>query len=280
MNEKKRRLIEESMKLFAEKGFATTSIQEIAKVCGISKGAFYLHFKSKEELLLAVLNYYFELLFEKLNEIEEEKLSPREKFIKQIECQVREIHQHKEFLIMQARENAIPYNEEIEKFIFKMRKETNQFYRKRLSAIYGEKVDPYFWDLSITLQGILHAFLQLMMTDHIQINYRQFAVYVLNCADDLVEGFEKRTHQPIIPPVVMNELFQENTDDHWILTQLSIFKGEEWTEEIMVSLDVLEKEIQTGEPRSAMLRGMLANLSEEAAFQTFVDKMKEYYYLK
>lgn len=60
MKEKERLIIEMAMKLFATKGMSATSVQEIVTACGISKGAFYLYFKSKDELLLATLRYYYE----------------------------------------------------------------------------------------------------------------------------------------------------------------------------------------------------------------------------
>ncbi len=47
MKEKERLIIEMAMKLFATKGVNATSVQEIVTACGISKGAFYLYFKSK-----------------------------------------------------------------------------------------------------------------------------------------------------------------------------------------------------------------------------------------
>ena len=43
-----------SAKLFLEKGFDKTSIQDIAEAAGISKGAIYHHFKSKDEIISAV----------------------------------------------------------------------------------------------------------------------------------------------------------------------------------------------------------------------------------
>ena len=43
-------IIEESFKLFYENGFSKTSISEIMSRTGLSKGAFYHHFKSKHEL--------------------------------------------------------------------------------------------------------------------------------------------------------------------------------------------------------------------------------------
>lgn len=49
-------IIEVSYKLFVEKGYDKSSIQDIIKELGLSKGAIYHHFRSKEEILYAVLN--------------------------------------------------------------------------------------------------------------------------------------------------------------------------------------------------------------------------------
>lgn len=43
-----------SAKLFLEKGFDKTSMQDIATTAGISKGAIYHHFQSKDEIIKAV----------------------------------------------------------------------------------------------------------------------------------------------------------------------------------------------------------------------------------
>ncbi|MEH7502256.1 helix-turn-helix domain-containing protein [Neobacillus drentensis] len=43
-----------SAKLFLEKGFDKTSIKDIAETAGISKGAIYHHFQSKDEIINAV----------------------------------------------------------------------------------------------------------------------------------------------------------------------------------------------------------------------------------
>lgn len=48
-----------SSKLFTDKGFEKTSIQDIIDELGMSKGAIYHHFKSKEEILEAVMDKHF-----------------------------------------------------------------------------------------------------------------------------------------------------------------------------------------------------------------------------
>jgi TetR/AcrR family transcriptional regulator, transcriptional repressor for nem operon len=51
----RQRIILESLRLFSLQGFLSTSIQDILAAAGTSKGGFYNHFKSKEELFFAVL---------------------------------------------------------------------------------------------------------------------------------------------------------------------------------------------------------------------------------
>ncbi len=52
----KEKIIRESLKLFSLKGFLGTSIDEILKAANSSKGGFYNHFKSKEDLFYHVLD--------------------------------------------------------------------------------------------------------------------------------------------------------------------------------------------------------------------------------
>ena len=50
MNKTNRKIFEASMKLFAEKGYDATSIEEITATVGVAKGTLYYHFSSKEEI--------------------------------------------------------------------------------------------------------------------------------------------------------------------------------------------------------------------------------------
>ncbi|TEU18638.1 MAG: TetR/AcrR family transcriptional regulator [Anaerolineales bacterium] len=52
----KERIIHESLKLFSLKGFLSTSISDILEAANTSKGGFYNHFASKENLFFEVLD--------------------------------------------------------------------------------------------------------------------------------------------------------------------------------------------------------------------------------
>ncbi len=49
-------LINSAIKLFSTQGFNSASVDEICKDAGVSKGAFYHHFESKQALFLALLD--------------------------------------------------------------------------------------------------------------------------------------------------------------------------------------------------------------------------------
>jgi TetR/AcrR family transcriptional repressor of nem operon len=51
----KDKIIHESLRLFSLKGFSGTTIDDILKTTGSSKGGFYNHFKNKEDLFFQVL---------------------------------------------------------------------------------------------------------------------------------------------------------------------------------------------------------------------------------
>ena len=52
----KEKIIHESLKLFSLKGLLSTSIKDILEAADTSKGGFYNHFSSKEDLFFAVLD--------------------------------------------------------------------------------------------------------------------------------------------------------------------------------------------------------------------------------
>ena len=54
------RILSASMKLFHEKGFEHTSMQDIVDASDMSKGAIFYHFKSKEEVFEAAMEVQYE----------------------------------------------------------------------------------------------------------------------------------------------------------------------------------------------------------------------------
>ncbi|MDF2592775.1 MAG: hypothetical protein K0S75_2241 [Clostridia bacterium] len=77
---KKMELVEIAEKLFLEKGYEETSIEDILKASGLSKGGFYHYFESKEEVLAESINEFAESLLRELEPIiDDQELNALEK---------------------------------------------------------------------------------------------------------------------------------------------------------------------------------------------------------
>lgn len=53
-------IIEATMRVFARNGFAETRMEDIAREAGLSKATLYLYFASKEDVIMAILQSFFE----------------------------------------------------------------------------------------------------------------------------------------------------------------------------------------------------------------------------
>lgn len=55
MTEKQSRIVESAIEVFAEKGYAASSTSEIAQRAGVAEGTIFRHYKTKKDLLLAIV---------------------------------------------------------------------------------------------------------------------------------------------------------------------------------------------------------------------------------
>lgn len=81
----KEEITRHSVKLFQQKGFSETSIQDIVDSLGVTKGTFYYYFKSKEQLLMDIHSRYIDDLLNRQQMIIEDEQDCRSKIVKVIE---------------------------------------------------------------------------------------------------------------------------------------------------------------------------------------------------
>lgn len=65
--------------LFYENGYANTSFSDVAKESGIPKGNFYYHFKSKDDLLKAVIDHRLDIIRNLLEDCEKQYNNSRDR---------------------------------------------------------------------------------------------------------------------------------------------------------------------------------------------------------
>lgn len=100
------KILKSADKLFGAVGFESASTREIAELSGINKALIHYHFKNKEALFEAVLDSYYDRLWETLRSVLEKPLPFRERFKYLIEVYVDFLAQNINFAKMVQRESA------------------------------------------------------------------------------------------------------------------------------------------------------------------------------
>lgn len=72
-------ILRAASELFAERGYHATSLEDIAARVGIAKGTIYLHFASKDDLVVALMKQGFDLYVKAFQEALESATTPRDK---------------------------------------------------------------------------------------------------------------------------------------------------------------------------------------------------------
>ncbi|MBP8076230.1 MAG: TetR/AcrR family transcriptional regulator [Phocaeicola sp.] len=68
----KERIKRTAEKMFIEKGYVATTLRDITAKAGVTTGAFYKHYGSKEEILISIFNDGFTKQWEKFYELKED----------------------------------------------------------------------------------------------------------------------------------------------------------------------------------------------------------------
>lgn len=69
MKKSREKLMDKALELFASKGFEATSVHEICKSAGVSKGAFYHYFETKQKLFSVLLEDWLCLLQDNMRSV-------------------------------------------------------------------------------------------------------------------------------------------------------------------------------------------------------------------
>ena len=111
---RKQEIIKTAARLFREKGYHATSMDDLADECGLYKGSLYHYFTNKEHILQEVIQSYFEVALQSLERVSLSKATPMQKLRKSVQAQMRAIESHRDVVSVALREDravSSPYRE-------------------------------------------------------------------------------------------------------------------------------------------------------------------------
>lgn len=276
-------MIEAGMKLFASKGYNTTSVQEIADECQMSKGAFYLYFKSKEALLISILHYYYDKVFTRIHDVQTEGGTPKEAYRKQLTVYYDNILQQKDFIKMQLSDRALPLNEETQQLAKQIRLATIRLHIDNIKQVYGDAAIPYMADLCLTIEGMSHVYFELAILYDFQLEAEELATTMIHRIDDLMVGMMNRKDHPLISVDQASDwfgpIYKRSFDP---LTEALLKELSELAEthyevksepELFEALGILENELNKQKPRQVIVKGMLYQLKLFTPLQSISESL-------
>jgi AcrR family transcriptional regulator len=95
MSSARERLLESAKRLFSQKGYYATSVEDIVASAGFSKGAFYFYFKSKEELFKSLVEEMHLNIVKRLENFLERELPLEDALIEHAKVFLEDIYQNR-----------------------------------------------------------------------------------------------------------------------------------------------------------------------------------------
>lgn len=283
MAEKNKLIIENAIKLFSTNSISSTSIQDIATESGISKGAFYLHFKSKDALVVAIIDYYSDLITSCIQKSDYDELIPREQYNLKLTDLFESILKHKDFILVQMKDPSIPLTDEMKSSLKRLNYKMTQFHQNYLTELYGKQIKPILWDLTLIIDGLFHSYLKFLIHAPV-VEIRTLVPYILERVDSIVEGLkpEDALLKEEQVTAVLSDFFE--VDDSISVSDTlneirNVIKESEKKDELYVSIDMLEEESQKTHPRVPIIQGMLLNLHNEPVLRSLIQRLVTHYQL-
>lgn len=263
MKNRKHQVLLTAQRLFIEKGFAATSVQDIINESKISKGTFYNYFSSKNECIIAIID----------NAKEETELKRRELLL----------HQdlgNKDILIQQLivrmdvykKQNLVPIflvifhsqDSELRDIIKNNHYEEVKWLSKRIVDVYGGKSRKCSVDCAILLLGMIQQMQHPWTVKSKEVSSTELVNYVMNRMDsimcDLVESDEV-----IIDTFVFNHFYDEVriTKEH-VIQLLDNFKQTNEKDLKIAELELIKfivEELKSINPRKFLLEAVVNSFS-------------------
>ncbi|WP_379969797.1 TetR/AcrR family transcriptional regulator [Ectobacillus sp. sgz5001026] len=287
MNTRKKEIITEATKLFSQKGYLATSIQEIVERSGMSKGTFYNYFNSKEELILSCIKHHYELLNEKLNVITNQNLDEKTKFMKQLQALLEHSFEHRDFTQLQMQEQTLRENELIRQLLFKVRAQLLTWLHRRLIKVYGDRISLYALDCATILKGMLREYISYIVFDQKPVTPEEVIFFLMRRMDAIVVSFTK-DEKPLLNEYLMENFLHvealEKQECHkqiiLIISRIrdvidSLTISQKQRDKLVLSLDAIEHEFsQTQqEPREHIVQGLLLYMQKQKVLESDLQEL-------
>lgn len=273
MEEKKQRLIESSIELFAEKGYHRTSIQEIVEKSGVSKGAFYLYFSSKKALTTEIVDYFINKMVRDVKEINEKQIGPKEKLIEQTALYLDVVNHHRSHVLMSLKDQTLE-GQDFEGMIKRLHKESYRLMQNRMQEYYGEAVVAYVPDIFIIYDGIMQGYLKAIIIYQVACDPNEMARFIIDRLMAMIHDLMQTADAPMLTAHDLDVQATPVVSD-LIQKAYALDVSNEKKDEVIEAIQLLEQECVKEKPNQVIIESVKATLFQWDLLKSDVDKLSK-----
>ncbi|MFJ8234515.1 TetR/AcrR family transcriptional regulator [Ureibacillus sp. NPDC094379] len=274
---KKRMIMEKAIELFSQNSIETTSIQDITTACGISKGAFYLSFKSKDDLLVEIVDYFMKKIILQHNIVLNDPISGEKKLRKFFYSNFKLLEENYSFITMCMREQLHPINDQIVQKLNDFSAINDETILILINETYGNLLGEGKFDLLTSIKGLMWSFTEFIATHPAQYDLEKLTDTLLEKTNILAKHSSIHFLNETIWRSQSTEFNRNEISKEKVLEELE--RSNETFEHspiILESLQLLKSELETPSPRLAILLGLAANLQRRDEFSWLTFLIKQY----
>ena len=282
MDEKQKLIMDVAQECFNRKGIQSTSIDEIVKVCKVSKATFYKYFSTKEDLAKEIFSYSSKKFLISAKAIDNNlEINDKERLKKKIILIWEYIH-YDSHLNREIIEN---FSEDETKSISKLKKLKKNILLdeccKSLIIVYGEEIKSIVWELVFLLDALIHEFVLIMRIKNKKFEPDFVVDYIIRMIDITIEKL--KGIKPMIDKSVIY-YFEDNVEDNLYSSEKTLFfetikKLKELIQndaalviqnKLIEATNKIEQEAKAGLYNSLMMDALLSFLEKEKVLKAEV----------
>lgn len=185
---KKQLIMEKALELFAKQGFEATSIQQITDYCGISKGAFYLSFKSKDELIIALIDHFMEQITSNIDQLVKSNKENKNLLFEYYNVNFQSFEKHSDFAKILMSEATQSFNGELLKKIHYYDRLIDKSILSMIERIYGEEIHVTKYDLLYCIKGFIQIYSMPFLFYNVPLDIHLLSQSLVEKTDLLAKG--------------------------------------------------------------------------------------------
>ena len=251
--------MEKAWELFSEKGFESTSVQQITDRCGISKGAFYLSFKTKDELILSMIDNYMQHFIADVDLVVRNEVDPQKMLVAFYKCIFKRFNEQSQAARIFMNEQAITSNKELFKKVHAYETILVDTIMEMLEKCYGDQLRDTQYDLVYCIKGFLRISSELFLFHDVPIDLDKVAYSLAEKTDILARHMTKPFITKEVAEIAECPFVQEISTD--LLIQILERNISDLDKSIeRESLILLKEQVQQQTLSKAIIKGLIENI--------------------